>query len=262
MPMLLTGRRAIITGGGRGIGRAIALRFAQEGATVFLAARTAEEVTAVAEQIRAKGGRASGVAADVSLAADCERIFRAAIEQFGGVEILVNNAGVLGPVAPVQEVAPEEWDAVLAANLKSAYLLSRLVLPGMLERGSGVILNISSVAAKTAFGLNGPYAASKAGLLALTRTLAAENGRKGIRVNALCPGPVPETKMSQELGASLAARFGGTSAEILEGAVKGILQGRAQTADEVAAAALFLCSEQASAITGQALNVDGGMAYF
>jgi NAD(P)-dependent dehydrogenase (short-subunit alcohol dehydrogenase family) len=150
---------------------------------------------------------------------------------------------------------------VLAANLKSAYLLSRLVVPGMIERGGGVILNISSVAAKTAFGLNGPYAASKAGLLALTRTLAAETGKRGIRVNALCPGPVPETKMSQELGAGLAARFGGTPAEVLGGAVKGILQGRAQTVEEVAAAALFLCSEQASAITGQALNVDGGMAY-
>jgi NAD(P)-dependent dehydrogenase (short-subunit alcohol dehydrogenase family) len=260
--MILKGQRAIVTGGGRGIGRAIALKFAREGAAVLLAARTAAQVDAVTEEIRAAGGHAAGVAADVSRLRDCEHIILAAIKQFGGVDILVNNAGVLGPVAPVEEVSPEEWDAVLAANLKSAFLLSRLVLPGMIERGRGAILNISSVAAKAAFGLNGPYAASKAGLLALTRTLAAENGRKGIRVNALCPGPVPETQMSQELGAGLAARFGRTPVEILEGAAKGILQGRPQTADEVAAAALFLCSEQSSAITGQALNVDGGMAFF
>jgi len=260
--MQLKEQRAIITGGGRGIGRAIALRFAREGAGVVVAARTAAEVQAVAEEIRAAGGRAASVAADVSQPAECERIYRAAIEQLGGVDILVNNAGVLGPLGPVQEVTPEEWDAVLAANLKSAFLLSRLVLPGMLERGHGAILNISSVSAKMAFGMNSAYAASKAGLLALTRALAAENGQKGIRVNALCPGPVPETRMSQELGASLAARFGRTPAEILEGAVKGVLQGRPQTADEVAAAALFLCSEQASAITGQAVNVDVGMTFF
>ena len=260
--MLLREQRAIVTGGGRGIGRAVALRFAREGAAVLVAARTAAEVDGVAEEIRAAGGRAASVAGDVSEPAECERIYRAAVEQFGGVDILVNNAGVLGPVAAVQEISPEQWDAVLAANLKSAFLLSRLVVPGMLERSHGVILNISSVAAKMSFGFNSAYAASKAGVLALTRTLAAENGRKGIRVNAICPGPVPETRMSQELGASLAARFGRTPAEILEGAVNGILQGRAQTVDEVAAAALFLCSEQASAITGQALNVDGGMAFF
>jgi NAD(P)-dependent dehydrogenase (short-subunit alcohol dehydrogenase family) len=98
-------------------------------------------------------------------------------------------------------------------------------------------------------------------LLALTRTLAAEAGRQGVRVNALCPGPVPETRLSQELGVRLAERFGSTPAQVLEGAVKGILQGRAQTADEVAAAAVFLCSEQASAITGQTLHVDGGMIF-
>jgi NAD(P)-dependent dehydrogenase (short-subunit alcohol dehydrogenase family) len=260
--MQLKEQRAVVTGGGRGIGRGIALRFAREGAAVLVCARTAAEVGAVAEEIRAAGGRAASVVADVALPAECERVYRVAVEQWGGVDILVNNAAVLGPIGPVQEISPEEWDAVLAANLKSAFLLSRLVLPGMLERRHGAILNISSVGAKMAFGLLCAYAASKAGLLALTRTLAAENGRKGIRVNALCPGPVPETEMSQELGKRLAARLGGTPAEILEGAVKGVLQGRPQTVEEVAAAAVFLCSEQASAITGQAVNVDGGMTFF
>jgi len=259
--MLLNGERTIITGGGRGIGRAIARRFAQEGAHVLLAARTAAEVDTAAAEIRASGGAAASVAADVGEAAGCERVYRAAVETLGGVDVLVNNAGVMGPVAPALEITVEEWDAVMAVNLRSAFLLARLVLPGMLERGRGAILNISSVAGKGAFGYNGPYAASKAGMLALTRTLAAETGRKGVRVNAICPGPVPETRLSQELGAALAARFGRTPQEILDGVVKGVLQGRPQTVDEIAAAAAFLCSEQASAITGQTLNVDGGMLF-
>lgn len=263
--MLLTGQRAIVTGGGRGIGRAIALRFAEEGASVLVAARTAAEVEAVADEIRSlgvgSGGRAVAIAADVAQTAGCERIYRAAVDAFGAVDILVNNAGIFGPVEPAQNISPEEWDAVLAANLRSAFVLSRLVVPGMLERARGVILNVSSVAAKMAFGFNAPYAASKAGLVALTRTLAAETSGRGLRVNAICPGPVPETRMSREIGEGLGRIFGAEPSAILEGAVKGILQGRAQTAGEIAAVAAFLCSEQASAITGQALNVDGGMAF-
>jgi NAD(P)-dependent dehydrogenase (short-subunit alcohol dehydrogenase family) len=260
--MLLKDERAIVTGGGRGIGRAIAMKFASEGAHVLVVARTPAEVEAVAEEIRAAGGRADAVVADVSTSSDCEKIWQFAVQECGHIDILVNNAGILGPVAPVQRISPEEWDAVLAANLKSAFLLSRLVLPGMVEHGHGVVLNISSVAAKMAFGLNAAYAASKAGLVGLTRTLAAETARQGVRVNAMCPGPVPETRMSREIGEGLSRVFGIPPNEILEGATKGILQGRAQTAEEIAAAALFLCSEQASAITGQALNVDGGMAFF
>ena len=264
--MLLKGQRAIITGGGRGIGRAIALRFAQEGASVLVASRTAAEVEAVADEIRSQGftggGRAVALAADVSQPAACDQVYRAAVDAFGAVDILVNNAAIFGTVEPVQNISPEEWDAVLATNLRSAFLLSRLVLPGMLERARGVILNISTVGAKMAFGFNGPYAASKAGLLALTRTLAAETSGRGLRVNAICPGPVPETKMSREIGEGLGRMFGREPKAFLEGAIKGILQGRAQTASEIAAAAAFLCSEQASAITGQALNVDGGMAFY
>ena len=259
--MLLKGEHAIITGGGRGIGRAIALRFAEEGADVLVAARTAAEVEKVAEEIRTAGGKATALAADVAQPAGCERILEAALEAFERVDILVNNAGMLGPIQPIQKISTEEWDAVMATNLRSAFLLSRLVIPGMLERARGVILNISSVAAKMAFGLNGPYAVSKAGLLALTRTLAGETSRHGVRVNAICPGPVPETRMSREIGEGLSRILGADPSAILEGALKGILQGRGQSASEIAAAAAFLCSEQASAITGQAFNVDGGLAF-
>ncbi len=260
--MLLEGQVAVVTGSGRGIGRAMARRFAAEGAAVVVASRTATEVEGVAAEIEKHGGRAVGLAADVSREADCARIVSAARERFGGVHILVNNAGFYGPVKPIEEITPQEWDEVVAVHLRAAFLLTRLVLPEMYARGSGAILNISSISAKAAFAWGSPYAAAKAGMLGLTRVVAAEAARKGVRVNALCPGPVTETRMSKDLGRVLAERMGVTPEKQLAGFLEGVLQGRAQTADEVAAAALFLVSSQASAITGQALNVDGGMVFY
>ena len=260
--MLLKDRVAIVTGGGRGIGRAIARRFAAEGAAVVVAARTASEVNAVAAEIQKSGGRAKAVVADISREEDCARIVAAAREAFARVDILVNNGGIFGPVKPAEEITAAEWDAVLNANLRSAFVLARLVLPEMYARRRGAILNISSTSAKQAFSLNAPYAASKAGMLALTRSLAAEAARKGVRVNALCPGIVSETRMSQELGRELGKRLGMEPEKELALALESVLQGRATTADEVAAVALFLVSEQASAITGQAVNVDGGMIFY
>lgn len=260
--MLLEGRTAIVTGGGRGIGRAIALRFAAEGAAVLIASRTAAEVEKVAKEIQAAGGQAAHIAADVTHEIYCGKIVQAARENFGAIHILVNNAGMYGPTKPVEEITASQWDEVMAANLRGPFLLSRLVLPEMYKRGSGAILNITSVAGKAAFPLNSPYAASKAGLAGLTRTLAAEAGRKGVRVNALSPGPVPETKMSQDLGRALAEYFKADPDKMFARMLEGVLQGRPQTAQEIAAAALFLVSDQASAITGQTLNVDGGMAFY
>jgi len=260
--MQLKGKTAIVTGGGRGIGRAIAKRFAAEGAAVLVAARTASELESVVKEIEAGGGRGAWLAADLSREADCERVVAAAQEGFGGVHILVNNAGHYGPVKPVEEIMPAEWDAVVAVHLRAAYLLTRLVLPQMYARGSGVILNISSLSAKAAFAWGSPYAAAKAGMLGLTRVVAAEAARQGVRVNALCPGPVAETQMSRDLGQILADRLGVSPEQQLAQFVDGILQGRPQTPDEIAAAALFLVSDQASAITGQYLNVDGGMAFY
>jgi 2-hydroxycyclohexanecarboxyl-CoA dehydrogenase len=262
MRMLLQGQASIVTGGGRGIGRAIARRFAAEGAAVLVTARSTNEIEAVAAEIRAAGGRAAAVAADVAREDDCSRIVESARKEFGRVDILVNNASIFGPIKPVEEISPAEWDEALAINLRSAFLLSRLVLPEMYARGSGVILNISSLAAKAAFAWEAPYAASKAGLMGLTRCLAAEAARKGVRVNAICPGPVFETKMSKDLGMELSRRMGLDPKKQVEDFAKTVLQGRGQTAEEIAAAAVFLVSSQASAITGQGLNVDGGMAFY
>jgi NAD(P)-dependent dehydrogenase (short-subunit alcohol dehydrogenase family) len=260
--MQLKDRVAIVTGGGRGIGRAIARRFAAEGARLVVAARSQNEVQHVADEIEGAGGRAVAVVADVSREADCQAIVRRAREAFGTIHILVNNAGVYGPVEPVEKVTPLEWDEVFAVNLRGPFLLSRLVLPEMYQSGSGSVVNIVSIAAKAAFPLNSAYAASKAGLIGLTHTLAAEAARKSVRVNALSPGPVPETRMSQDLAEKLARYFHTDREKLLAGMLEGILQGRPQTAEEIASAALFLASDQASAITGQTLNVDGGIAFY
>lgn len=262
--MLLEKQSALITGAGRGIGRAIAKLFAAEGAAVFLTARTEAELTAAAQDISdAVGtGRVHCSPADLTRESDCRRVFAEAREKLGNIEILVNNAGHYGPVLPVEEYPLAEFDRVLAVHLRAAFLLTQQVLPEMYARGAGVILNISSLSAKSAFGWGSAYAAAKTGLLGLTRVTAAEAARKGVRVNAICPGPVTETRMSKELGADLARRLNVSAEDQLAGFLNTILQGRGQTAEEIARAALFLCSAQSTAITGQSINVDGGAAFF
>lgn len=260
--MQLDNKIALITGSGRGIGRATAKLFASEGASVFLTARTEAELAATAKEIAADGGAVGYVAADLAREADCSRVVTATRQEFGRVDILVNNAGHYGPVVPVEEYPLEEFDRVIAVHLRAAFILSKLVLPEMYARKSGVILNISSLSAKSAFGWGSAYAAAKAGLLGLTRVIAAEASRQGVRVNAICPGPVTETVMSKELGNTLAARLGVSPEEQLKGFLSSILQGRGQTAMEIAQAALFLCSDMSSAMVGQSINVDGGATFF
>jgi 3-oxoacyl-[acyl-carrier protein] reductase len=260
--MLLQDRVAVITGSGRGIGRAIARLFAKEGARVFLSARTETELAATAEDIAAAGGVAAYVTADLAREADCARVIAGAREKFGRIDVLVNNAGHYGPVVPVEDYPLEEFDKVMAVHLRAAFLLMKAALPEMYARKSGVILNISSLSAKAAYGWGSGYAAAKAGLLGLTRVTAAEAARQGVRVNAICPGPVTETEMSKQLGKTLAEKLGVSPEEQLKGFLSSLLQGRGQTAMEIAQAALFLCSDMSSAMVGQSINVDGGVAFF
>ncbi len=260
--MLLQNKVALITGSGRGIGRAMAKLFAQEGARVFLTARTEAELSATAKEIVAAHGEAAYITADLTREADCPHVVAAAREKFARIDILVNNAGHYGPVVPVEDYPLEEFDSVIAVHLRAAFVLSKLVLPEMYARKSGIILNISSLSAKSAFGWGSAYAAAKAGLLGLTRVMAAEASRQGVRVNAICPGPVTETVMSKELGNTLAEKLGVSPEEQLKGFLDSILQGRGQTAMEIAQAALFLCSDMSTAIVGQSINVDGGAAFF
>lgn len=260
--MLLKDQVALITGSGRGIGRAIAQLFAKEGAAVFLTARTEKELATTAAEISRAGGRADYAACDLTLEAQCIHVVAVGREKFGRIDMLINNAGHYGPVVPVEDYPLAEFDKVIAVHLRTAFLLSKLVLPDMYARQSGVILNISSLSAKAAFAWGSAYAAAKAGMLGLTRVTAAEGARKGVRVNAICPGPVTETQMSKELGAVLAKKMNVRTEEQLAGFLNGLLQGRTQTAEEIARAALFLCSNQSSAITGQSINVDGGFAFY
>jgi 3-oxoacyl-[acyl-carrier protein] reductase len=260
--MLLQNKVALITGSGRGIGRAMAKLFAQEGARVFLAARTEAELSATAKEIVAAHGEAGYVTADLTREADCAHVVAAAREKFARIDILVNNAGHYGPVVPVEDYPLKEFDSVIAVHLRAAFVVSKLVLQEMYARKSGVILNISSLSAKSALGWGSAYAAAKAGLLGLTRVMAAEASRQGVRVNAICPGPVTETVMSKELGKTLAEKLGLSPEEQLKGFLNSILQGRGQTAMEIAQAALFLCSDMSTAIVGQSINVDGGAAFF
>lgn len=260
--MKLEGQVAVITGGGRGIGRAIAERFAREGAAVMLASRTETELKAAVAAIQKEGGRAASLAGDIGEEAMVARLVEKTRRQWGEIDILVNNAGIYGPVKPLGEVTAEEWDRVMSVNLRSAFLLTRAVLPVMAKRGRGVVLNISSVSGKHAFAFDGAYAASKAGLLALTRTAAAEVARGGVRVNALCPGPVEGTRMWEEVGQGLQKALNLSGKQLMEQTNAQLLQGRPQKPEEVAAAAVFLCSEEASAITGQAVNVDGGLVFY
>jgi NAD(P)-dependent dehydrogenase (short-subunit alcohol dehydrogenase family) len=260
--MLLENKVALITGSGRGIGRAIAQLFAKEGASVFLTARTEAELTAAANEISAAEGKVAFVTADLTRAADAEKLVAAARAEFGRVDILVNNAGHYGPVVPVEDYPLEEFDRVIAVHLRAAFLLSKLVLPEMYARKSGVILNVSSLSAKAAYAWGSAYAAAKAGILGLTRVMAAEASRQGVRVNAICPGPVTETVMSKELGNALAKKLGVSPEVQLKGFLGSLLQNRGQTAVEIAQSALFLCSDLSSAIVGQSLNVDGGAVFF
>jgi len=260
--MLLKNKVALITGSGRGIGRAIAKLFATEGASVFLTARTEKELADTAREIAVAAGPAGYLTADLSREHHCERVVAAAGESFGRVDILVNNAGHYGPVVPVEDYPLAEFDKVISVHLRAAFLLSKLVLPEMYARKSGVILNVSSISAKAAYGWGSAYAAAKAGMLGLTRVMAAEAARQGVRVNAICPGPVTETVMSQELGKVLAERLGVSPDEQLKGFLSSLLQGRGPTASEIAQAALFLCSDKSSAMVGQAMNVDGGAVFY
>jgi meso-butanediol dehydrogenase / (S,S)-butanediol dehydrogenase / diacetyl reductase len=235
----LQGKTALVTGGGSGIGRAICLRFASEGASVVVADVVGGRAEEVAGAVR---GRA--VQADVTVASDVARM----VETAGGVDVLVNNAGG-GTANGVLEIDEDEWDGDLALNLKSAFLCSKAVLPGMVERGGGVIVNIASVNGLAYFA-NEPYSAAKAGLINFTRAMAARYGPQGVRAVAIAPGtirtPIWQERVDQK-------------PEIFERLMRWYPLQRVGEPEDVAAAAAFLASDDASWITGEVLRVDGGL---
>jgi NAD(P)-dependent dehydrogenase (short-subunit alcohol dehydrogenase family) len=255
--VLLKNRVCLITGAGRGIGRSIAVAFAAGGAKVAITARTAAELAEAEAAIRAAGGEALAIVADLAETAAPQQVVARVVEAFGAVEVLVNNAGV-GSSAnprPVVEFDDAFWELSLRVNLTAPYLLCKAVLPEMIRRRFGRIITVASINGKIGSLHGAAYAASKHGVLGLMRTLAMEVAKDGITVNAICPGPV-RTVMSDKRIAYDAQRRG-ISIEEIVGAISPL--GRRLEPDEIAPLAVYLASDAAAAMTGQALNIDGGV---
>lgn len=247
----LTGRRALITGGASGIGKATAMLFAREGAAISVVDLDEDGGWKVARAVQEEGGRAVFVAADVTLDSDCRRAVQQTVGELGGLDILFNNAGIIRR-ATVEELTEAEWDQVMAVNVKSIFLMSRYSVPVMANAGGGVIINTAS-----GWGLMGgpraaAYCASKGAVVLLTKAMAIDHGPQNIRVNCICPGDTDTPMLRDE------ARQLGQSAErfLTEAADRPL--GRIGTPDEIAQAVLYLASDASSYVTGTALVVDGG----
>jgi 3-hydroxybutyrate dehydrogenase len=260
--MKLENRIALITGGGRGIGRAIALAFAQEGAQIVVAARTLAQVESVAREVHDQFQmKAVPVACDVSDVSSVTMMFEQTTNVLGrGPDILVNNAGI-AESAPIGKTDDELWNRHLAINLSGSFYCTRAALPAMAERGWGRIINIASIAGKTGAPYIAAYSASKHGLLGLTRSTALEVAAKGITANAICPGYV-DTEMTIRGVENITRKTGRSAEEAMEAIRRMSPQNRLVTSEEVAALALLLASEEGGAINGQAINVDGGSVLY
>ncbi|MBC7854796.1 MAG: SDR family oxidoreductase [Pirellulaceae bacterium] len=254
---LLENRVALITGAGRGIGRAIALAYAAEGARLALAARTVSELQEVVAEIRSAGGTAMALPADLADRAVPRQLVADVEKSLGPIEILVNNAGIgssAGP-SPVVDFSDDFWEQTLQVNLSAPYLLSKAVLPSMLAKKWGRVIMIASINGKVGALHGAAYAASKHGLLGFTRTLAMEVAKEGITVNAICPGPV-HTAMN-DLRVDYDARRRGVPFQ--EQAAGLTPLGRRLEPEEIAPLAIYLASAAAASVVGQAINIDGGL---
>ena len=255
--MKLSNKATIVTGGGKGIGREIALALAHEGANVFVAGRQSDVLEQTVSEINSLGRRSLFCVTDVSNESQVSTMVSSALDAFGHIDILVNNAGITGPTAAVTNVTRDVWDEVMAINLTGAFLCARAVVPHMIARGSGKIVNISSIAGKMAYALRSPYAASKWGMLGLSCTLAQELGPHNIQVNAICPGPTAGERMTGVI-AGRAKEMGRSVEEIERMFVEGTALKRMVDPKHIAAAVVFLCSGESDSITGEALEVSAG----
>jgi NAD(P)-dependent dehydrogenase (short-subunit alcohol dehydrogenase family) len=247
----LHGKTAIITGGAGGIGRATALLFAREGAAVSIVDMNQEAGLELVREISATDGRALFESADVTLATDCRRVVERTAQKFGPVQILFNNAGIIRR-ASVIDISEEDWDRVIAVNVKSVFLMSREVIPQMAKAGGGSIINTASGWGLAGGGRAAAYCASKGAVVLLTKAMAIDHGPQRIRVNCICPGDTDTAMLRSE-----ARQLGADEHQFLSDSADRPL-GRVGTPEEIAQAALYLASTASSFVTGTALVVDGG----
>lgn len=251
----------LITGGGGEIGAGLAHAFAQEGAATVMVDTSEEAAQAAADDLKHRGWPALAVRGDVSIEEDCRQTVAAAVREFGGVDVLINNAGISGLVAPVTEMDLASWNTTMAVNVTGAMLMSREVLNVMIPRKHGNIINVSSHVGKRGIPFRSPYVASKFALIGLTQVMALEVARFGIRVNAICPGPVEGKRIQRSMERAASVR--GVSVEVVQREwVEDSPMKRFVTAQEVAAVAVFLASSRATAMTGQAINITAGRIMF
>jgi 3-hydroxybutyrate dehydrogenase len=254
---MLNGKTALITGGGRGIGREIALTFARHGARIAVAARTAEQVEQVAAEL---GDNAIALVCDVSDPERVKRMFGEMRERLGDADILVNNAGI-AESATIVNTTDELWHKHLSINLSGTFYCTRAALPAMLKIGWGRVINVASIAAKTGAPYIAAYSASKHGVLGLTRSIGLEVATSGITVNAICPGYV-DTEMVSRGVEQITKKTGRSAEEALDALKKMSPQNRLVTPEEVAALALLLASDEGRGINGQGINIDGGSVLY
>ena len=252
--MDFTNKVAVITGGANGIGRATALAFAQAGAKLVLVDRDAAAGEAALGTIRQRGGEARFVSADVTRAADVQRYVAASLEAYGRIDCFFNNAGIEGKVAPIVDCDEAMFDAVIGVNVKGVFLGLRHVLPVMLRQKAGAVVNTASVAGLVATPGMPAYVASKHAVIGLTKTAAGEVARQGVRVNAVCPGPV-DTRMIHSLESQLDPANPQAVNQRYQAAIP---SGRYTTPEEIANVVLFLCSDLAANVNGAQWVVDGG----
>ena len=251
----LEGKKAIVTGATSGIGVGIAALFAKEGAEVAVVGRNAERGEGVASKISASGGKAFFVQADVSKSSDVERMVSTCVQRMGGVDVLVNNAGVQA-LGKLTEMTEADWDTVFGINVKGTFLCSRAVVPEMLKRGGGAIVNIGSVGGLRSFAGGSIYCSSKSAIVAFTKAVALEYGSRGVRANCICPGSI-ETPMLAEYADHKDATEA-LNRKARDEIAAGIPVGRIGTPDDVARMVVFLASSGSSFLNGGIYVVDGG----
>lgn len=245
-----------MTGGGRGIGRAVAFALGRAGASVVVSARTPADIEEVAGELEAAGARAAAVPCDVTDPDAVDALVRESVATLGGVDILVNNAGASSS-APLHRVELDEWERLLRVNATGPFLCTRACLPGMVERGWGRVVTVASVAGLRGGRYIAAYAASKHAVLGLVRSAALEVATSGVTVNAVCPGFV-DTPMTRESVARIVEKTGRPKEEALEAILATSAQRRLVAPEEVANSVVFLCGEAARGINGEALVIDGG----